>query len=65
MSTASTPPSAEGAAGSSRSTQPPRKIASSKRVDNATYAYVVYVSLSKQAGQKLMPISASVGYRLP
>ncbi|KAM5530981.1 hypothetical protein V8D89_015363 [Ganoderma adspersum] len=38
VSTASTPPSAEGAAGSSRSTQPPRKIASSKRVDNATRA---------------------------
>ena len=40
VSTASTPPSAEGAAGSSRSIQPPRKIASSKRVDNATRAGV-------------------------
>ena len=38
VSTASTPPSAEGAAGSSRSAQPSRKIASSKRVDNATRA---------------------------
>ncbi|KAI1794173.1 hypothetical protein LXA43DRAFT_971422 [Ganoderma leucocontextum] len=38
VSTASTPPSAEGVAGSSRNAQPPRKIASSKRVDNATRA---------------------------
>lgn len=38
VSTASTPPSAEGAAGSSRTAQAPRKIASSKRVDNATRA---------------------------
>ncbi|TBU33764.1 hypothetical protein BD311DRAFT_711835 [Dichomitus squalens] len=38
VSNASTPPSLDGAAGTSRSAQPPRKIASSKRVDNATRA---------------------------
>jgi hypothetical protein len=36
-----------------------------RRVDNSAYAYFVYMQLSAQGGQNLMPIAASVTYRLP
>ena len=36
-----------------------------RRIDNALFSYVVYLQLSAKAGQNLMPISASVSYRLP
>ncbi len=36
-----------------------------RRVDNDAYAYFVYLQVSPEAGPNLMPISASVGYRLP
>ncbi|BDG03768.1 hypothetical protein [Anaeromyxobacter oryzae] len=36
-----------------------------RRVDNSAYAYFVYMQMSAQAGQNLMPIAASVAYRLP
>jgi hypothetical protein len=36
-----------------------------KRVDAARYAYVIYFQTSTRAGTALVPISASVTYRLP
>ena len=36
-----------------------------KKVDAANYAYFVYFQTSTAAGVSLLPISASVGYRLP
>jgi hypothetical protein len=36
-----------------------------RRVDATAYGYFVYFQLSAQAGQELMPIAASVSYRLP
>lgn len=36
-----------------------------RRVDNAAYAYVVFMQTSAAAGPALMPIAASVSYRLP
>jgi hypothetical protein len=36
-----------------------------RKVDNGTYAYFVYFQMSAGAGPALMPISASVTYRLP
>lgn len=36
-----------------------------RRVDAARYAYFVYFQLSAEAGANLVPISASVAYRLP
>lgn len=36
-----------------------------RRVDNAAFAYVVFMQLSAEAGPALMPIAASVTYRLP
>jgi hypothetical protein len=36
-----------------------------KRIDNGDHAYFVYMQISPDAGPALMPISASVGYRLP
>ncbi len=36
-----------------------------KKVDAAHYAYFVYFQLSAQAGPDLVPVSASVSYRLP
>jgi hypothetical protein len=36
-----------------------------KKVDNGSYGYMVFLQLSAKAGKNLMPISASVTYRLP
>jgi hypothetical protein len=36
-----------------------------RKVDAAAYGYFVYFQVSAQAGQALMPIAASVSYRLP
>jgi hypothetical protein len=36
-----------------------------RRVDNSGFAYFVYMQLSAEAGAGLMPIGASVSYRLP
>jgi hypothetical protein len=36
-----------------------------RKVDAARYAYFVYFQVSRQAGANLLPISASVAYRLP
>jgi hypothetical protein len=35
------------------------------RIDNSQYAYVVYMRISARAAADLMPVSASVAYRLP
>ncbi len=35
------------------------------RIDNAKYAYFVYFEVSAEASSNLIPISASVTYRLP
>jgi hypothetical protein len=36
-----------------------------KRVDNSAYGYMVFMQLSTKAGKNVMPIAASVTYRLP
>lgn len=36
-----------------------------RKVDNAGFAYLVYMQTSGAAGAKLMPIAASIAYRLP
>ncbi|MGC4001429.1 MAG: hypothetical protein QM767_29805 [Anaeromyxobacter sp.] len=36
-----------------------------KKVTNDGFAYLVFFQTSSQAGQKLMPIAASISYRLP
>jgi hypothetical protein len=36
-----------------------------RKVDAGAYGYFVYFQLSREAGANLMPIAASVGYRLP
>jgi len=36
-----------------------------RKVDAAAYGYFVYFQLSREAGANLMPIAASVSYRLP
>jgi hypothetical protein len=36
-----------------------------RKVDNAGFAYFVYMQTSGAAGAKLMPIAASITYRLP
>jgi hypothetical protein len=36
-----------------------------RRIDNTTFAYFVYMKTSAAAGADLMPVSASVGYRVP
>lgn len=36
-----------------------------RKVDAARYAYLVYFQLSAEAGANLVPISASISYRLP
>ncbi len=36
-----------------------------KKVDNGGFGYMVFLQLSAKAGQNLMPISASIAYRLP
>jgi hypothetical protein len=36
-----------------------------RKVDNSAFAYFVYAQLSAEAGEQLMPIAASVSYRLP
>jgi hypothetical protein len=35
------------------------------RIENGDHAYFVYMQISPDAGPNLMPVSASVGYRLP
>jgi hypothetical protein len=41
------------------------KVQAGKKIDNAGFAYFVYMQLSGEAGAALMPIGASVAYRLP
>jgi len=36
-----------------------------RRVDNSGFSYLIFLQMSAKAGQNLMPISASVTYRLP
>jgi hypothetical protein len=36
-----------------------------RKVDSAAYGYFVYFQVSAQAGPALMPIAASVSYRVP
>jgi len=36
-----------------------------RKIDNAGFGYMVFLQLSARAGQNLMPIAASVSYRLP
>ncbi len=36
-----------------------------RRIDNSAFGYMVFLQMSAKAGQNLMPISASVSYRLP
>lgn len=36
-----------------------------RRVDNTGFGYMVFLQMSAKAGQNLMPISASVSYRMP
>jgi hypothetical protein len=40
-------------------------VVEGRRVENGSFGYFVYMQLSGQAGQNLMPIAASVTYRLP
>ncbi len=52
----------EGAAGEVRMVQ--TESVDAHRVDNTGYGYMVFFQISRKAGQNLMPISASVFYRL-
>jgi hypothetical protein len=36
-----------------------------RRVNNSGFAYMVFMQLSARAGSALMPVAASVSYRLP
>jgi hypothetical protein len=36
-----------------------------RKIDNTHYSYFVYFQVSTRAGFRVMPISASVAYRLP
>lgn len=40
-------------------------IVKDRKIDNSAYGYFVYFQVSAQAGANLMPIAASVTYRLP
>jgi hypothetical protein len=40
-------------------------VVKERKVDAAAYGYFVYFQLSREAGANLMPIAASVAYRLP
>jgi hypothetical protein len=40
-------------------------VVKERKVDAAAYGYFVYFQLSREAGPNLMPIAASVSYRLP
>jgi hypothetical protein len=40
-------------------------VVKERKVDGSAYGYFVYFQLSRQAGANLMPIAASVTYRLP
>jgi hypothetical protein len=40
-------------------------IQQAARIDNGAFGYMVFLQMSARAGQNLMPISASVSYRLP
>jgi len=40
-------------------------VVKERKVDNSAYGYFVYFQVSSQAGANLMPIAASVAYRLP
>ncbi len=41
------------------------KVGTGTLTDAAAYGYFVYFQLSRDAGPNLMPIAASVSYRLP
>jgi hypothetical protein len=40
-------------------------VIQSRRIDNSGFAYFVFFQVSAQAGANLMPIAASVSYKLP
>lgn len=40
-------------------------VVKERKVDNTAYGYFVYFQISAEAGANLMPIAASVSYRLP
>lgn len=40
-------------------------VVKERKVDNSAYGYFVYFQISSEAGANLMPIAASVTYRLP
>ncbi len=40
-------------------------VVKERKVDAAAYGYFVYFQLSREAGANLMPVAASVAYRLP
>lgn len=40
-------------------------VVKERKVDNSAYGYFVYFQVSAEAGASLMPIAASVSYRLP
>lgn len=40
-------------------------VVKERKIDNSAYGYFVYFQVSAQAGANLMPIAASVTYRLP
>ena len=40
-------------------------VVKERKVDNSAYGYFVYFQISAEAGANLMPIAASVSYRLP
>ncbi|HEY6003365.1 MAG TPA: hypothetical protein VIV57_10875 [Anaeromyxobacter sp.] len=40
-------------------------VVKERKVDNSAYGYFVYFQVSAEAGANLMPIAASVSYRLP
>ncbi len=52
----------EGSAGEVRMVQ--TESIDARRVDDTGFGYMVFFQISHKAGQNLMPISASVGYRL-
>ena len=54
-----------GSRASARVTADAKSSESSRKVDAAAYGYFVYFQLSRDAGPNLMPIAASVSYRLP
>ncbi|MFO0584914.1 MAG: hypothetical protein U0229_21785 [Anaeromyxobacter sp.] len=55
----------QGAKAEVRVAETDRTDATARRVDNAGFAYHVYMQTSSAAGASLMPIAVSVTYRLP